>query len=287
MGVIIETPQLSMEIKLVSIESLFIHEETISEELEKLKRDLIAAQVLKHPMIVDSSTLVVLDGMHRVAALKSLGCQLAAVCLVDYQNPEIELLAWHREFTGNINFNELVTATSQKCHCNLIPTTIDKAFENVKNRTADVAFANGNSAHLLNFPNISSIKTVYDEISKIEIRARALGYDLIYSTESDAIESIHSAIRPVLIVPSLTKEEVIEWALKNEVFTHKTTRHVVPARPLYVNVPLPWLKQSNLNKANQKLKKYLENKRIIEKETGAIINGRRYEEHCYIFTDPE
>ena len=287
MGVIIETPLLSMEITLVSIESLFIHEETIPKELEKLKRDLIAAQVLKHPMIVDSSTLVVLDGMHRVAALKDLGCQLAAVCLVDYQNPAIELLAWHREFSGNINFGEFETTLSKNGPFNLIPTSIDNAFENVKLRKADVALANVNSAYLLNFPNVSSIKAVYDEISNIEILARDMGYGLLYSTESDAIESIRSSIRPVLIVPSLTKEEVIEWALKNEVFTHKTTRHVVPARPLYVNVPLSWLKQSNLNKANQKLKKYLENKRIIEKETGAIIKGRRYEEHCYIFADPE
>jgi hypothetical protein len=287
MGIIIETPLLSMEITLVSIESLFIHEETISKELEKLKRDLIAAQVLKHPMIVDSSTLIVLDGMHRVAALKSLGCQLAAVCLVDYQNPAIELLAWHREFSDNINFGEFEKTLSKKGPFNLIPTSMDNAFENVKLRKADVALANGNSAHLLNFPNVSSIKAVYDEISSIELLARDMGYDLLYSTESDAIESIRSSIRPVLIVPTLTKEEVIEWALKNEIFTHKTTRHVVPARPLYVNVPLHWLKQSDLNKTNQKLKKYLENKRIIEKETGAIINGRRYEEHCYIFSDPE
>ena len=157
MGVIIETPQLSMEITLVSIESLFIHEETIPKELEKLKRDLIAAQVLKHPMIVDASTLVVLDGMHRVAALKDLGCQLAPVYLVDYQNPAIELLAWHREFSGNINFGEFERTLSKNGPFNLIPTSIDNAFENVKLRKADVALANGNSAYLLNFPNVSSI----------------------------------------------------------------------------------------------------------------------------------
>lgn len=287
MGVIIETPQLSMEITLVSIESLFIHEKTIPKELEKLKRDLVAAKVLNHPVIVDFSTLVVLDGMHRVAALKDLGCQLAAVCLVDYQNPAIELLAWHREFSGNVKFSGFKKTLLKRNSFTLIPTSIAKAFESVKHRKADVALANGNSAHLINFPNTPSIKSVYDEISKIEILAQEMGYSLLYSAESDAIESIHSAIRPVLIVPSLTKEEVIEWALKNEVFTHKTTRHVVPARPLFVNVPLPWLKQSDLSKANQKLNKYLEKKLIIEKETGTIINGRRYEEHCFIFTDPE
>ena len=287
MGVIIETPQLSMEITLVLIESLFIHEETIPKELEKLKRDLIAAQVLKHPIIVDSSTLVVLDGMHRVAALKDLGCQMAVVCLVDYQNPAIELLAWHREFSGNVEFSEFEKNLSKRGPFNLIPTSIAKALESVKQRKADVAIANGISAHLINFPNSPSIKTVYDEISNIEILAQEMGYNLLYSTEADAIESIHSTIRPVLIVPSLTKEEVVEWALKNEVFTHKTTRHVVPARPLFVNVPLPWLKQSDLNKTNQKLKEYLEKKLIIEKETGTIINGRRYDEHCFIFTDPE
>jgi hypothetical protein len=287
MGVIIDTPQLTMEITLVSIASLFIHEETIPEALGKLKQDLIAEQMLKHPLIVDSSTLVVLDGMHRVAALKSLGCQLAAVCLVDYQNPAIKLLAWHREFAGDIEFSEFMKTLTTKCSFNLSPTSINQVFEYVQHRKANAALINGNSAHLLNFPNTSSIKTVYDEISKIETLAREIGYNLLYSTELDAIESIHSSIRPVLIVPSLTKEEVIEWALKNEVFTHKTTRHVVPARPLFVNVPLSWLKQSDLNEANKKLKVYLEKKQIIEKEIGSIINGRRYEERCYIFSDSE
>jgi len=57
---------------------------------------------------------------------------------------------------------------------NLIPTSIAKAFESVKHRKADVALANGKSAHLINFPNNPSIKTVYDEISNIESRVYQL-----------------------------------------------------------------------------------------------------------------
>jgi hypothetical protein len=285
MGLIIETPQLLMEITIVSLNSLYIHEETIPKALEELKRDLLSNQVLKHPMIVDSSTLVVLDGMHRYAALKSLNCELVPVCLVDYQNPVIKLSAWHREFEGNIPFTKFVNQLSANRSFNLIPTPIDQALTQVQERKAIAALANGDTAFLLKLPTFSSIKLVYDEISKIETLAHKIGYALVYSTQYDAIESIQTETRPVLIVPSLTKEEVIEGALKNQLFTHKTTRHLVPARPLFINVPISWLKDSDLDKANQKLEEHLKKKEIIVKESGTIINGRRYEERCYIFSE--
>jgi hypothetical protein len=132
--------------------------------------------------------------------------------------------------------------------------------------------------------NSSTIKEVYDIIAEIERLAQGKGFKIIYSTETDALESLQSERRPVLIVPSLTKEEVVESALQHILFAHKTTRHVVPARPLFTNIPLSWLKEENLEDANQQLFTHLKSKRIIKKEPGSIIDGRRYEERAYIFT---
>lgn len=286
MGVIVETPQLLMEIKLVSVDSLFIHEETIPSALEQLKHELVTEQVLKHPIIVDSETLVVLDGMHRVAALKDLGYQLAPVCLVDYQNPAIEIFAWFREFVGNLPFTDFSKTITEKGLLETVQTSSNQAFDLVRNRKTVAALTYGKDAILLNSLSNLTIKEVYDEIAKIESLGQNMGYTLIYSSESDAIKSIQSKIRPVLIVPSLTKEEVIENALIHKVFTQKTTRHLVPARPLFVNVLLPWLEQTNLNKANQKFKTYLRGKKIVKKSPGTTIDGRRYEETTYLFSDP-
>jgi hypothetical protein len=285
MGVVIETPQLFMEITLVSIESLFIHEETIPSALKELSEQLVAEQVLKHPIIVDSDTRVVLDGMHRVAALKSLNFKLMPVCLVDYHNPAIKLFAWYREFDNNTPYTEFFKIISAETSFSLHSSYSEMAFDLVKNRKVVAAFAKGEKCYLVNSSKPLSIREIYDEISKIETLAEQLGYHLFYSTESDANESIQSGSRLVLIVPSLTKEEVLESALEKKIFAQKTTRHVVPARPLFVNIPLSWLNQSNLSEANQKLKEHLERKQIIKRDPGAIINGRRYEESAYLFTD--
>ncbi|MDO8124518.1 MAG: hypothetical protein Q6364_09085 [Candidatus Hermodarchaeota archaeon] len=286
MGVTIETPHLKMEIKLVSIESLFIHEETIPAALKKLKQELIDEKVLHHPMIVDRETLVVLDGMHRVAALRGLGYQLAPVCLVDYQNPEIQLTAWFREFEGEVNFSNLVKSLPTKLSLDLVPTTTDIAFEQVESRKAIAALAQGTKAYLFTKPTALPIKETYDEIAKIESVTCGMSFQIVYSAGIDAIKTIQNRIRPVLIVPALTKTEVINSALNHELFIQKTTRHLVPARPLFVNVPLSWLEILDLNKANQKLAAYLKRKQIVKQDSGTVINGRRYEEHAYIFTDP-
>jgi len=286
MGVIIETPQLLMEIKLVSIESLFIHEETIPAALEQLKQDLIDEKVLHHPMIVDRKTLVVLDGMHRVAALKDLGFQLAPVCLVNYHNPTIELSAWYREFKGEISFSDFAKSLSRQLSFDLKPTTSDNSIEQVDSRKAIAALALGTQAYLLTKPNVLLIKDVYDEIAKIESLARQLNYQILYTAGVDALKSMQKRIRSVLIVPALTKSEVVESALNHQLFIQKTTRHLVPARPLFTNVPLSLLEYTDLNKANQKLAEYLRKKHIVKQDSGTVINGRRYEERAYIFTDP-
>ncbi|MFX0169280.1 MAG: ABC transporter ATP-binding protein [Candidatus Hodarchaeota archaeon] len=286
MGITIKTPKLEMEIRLVSIDSLYIHEETIPDALEQLKQELGAEQVLRHPMIVDSKTLVVLDGMHRVAALRDLGCRLAPVCLVDYQNASIQLFAWYREFEGKCPLPVFANSLSEQLSLELRKTSTDDAIALVNSRSAIAALALGNQAFLLTMSKYKPIKEVYDQISRIESFAKQSGYQIHYSTKLDALKNIRNKIRTGLIVPALSKEEVIECALNQELFTQKATRHVVPARPLFVNVPLPWLKSIDINKANQKLVDYLNKKQIVEQDPGIIINGRRYEERAYIFTDP-
>ena len=285
MGVVIDTPQLRMEIKFVAVESLFIHEETIPIALEKLKQELLEEGILKHPIIVDKETYVVLDGMHRVAALKILNCKIVPVCLVDYQNPAIELFAWYREFEGAAPFENFLERLGNEEKFNQSQILSIEAREVVDKRNALAALAYGNTAFLLTHNTSLTIKETYDEIAAIEIIAEEIGYEIIYNTEADALQQLQFKSRPVLIVPSLTKKEVVEGALKHQLFTQKTTRHVVPARPLFTNVPISWLKTTDLEKANEKLYTHLNSKQILKKDPGSIIDGRRYEERAYLFSD--
>lgn len=73
------------------IDMLFLkgHEKVDAQRLAALRAEIEADGVLKRPIVVDVRTNVVLDGHHRIAALKALGCSKIPVILVDYQSPKI------------------------------------------------------------------------------------------------------------------------------------------------------------------------------------------------------
>jgi len=57
-----------------------------------LKQEILKDGMLKYPIIADEKTHVILDGMHRWLALKSLGYTLIPVILVDaFHNPEVRV----------------------------------------------------------------------------------------------------------------------------------------------------------------------------------------------------
>jgi len=285
MGISIQSPQLDMELKIVPLQELYIHEEIIPTALEQLKQEILSQQVIKHPILVDSKTLVVLDGMHRVAALRGLGYNLIPVCLVDYQNPAIELFAWYRKLEGPTPSSEFIQTLKKVANFNLTHLHLKRALKNVNNRKAIAALASSTSSHILKSKSAASIKQIYDEIFRIEQLARQMNYDISYYTESDALEDLQKNQVIILIVPSLNKNEVLRTALRGELFIQKTTRHVVPARPLFVNVPLEWLRESDFKEVNSRMNKLLSSKRIVRQGPGAVIEGRRYEECAYIFED--
>ena len=82
------------EIVFFEIEELKEHEEIRPDYLEALKNEIMSDGILKMPIAVDKNTCIILDGHHRLHALKRLGCKKIPVVLVDYQSPEIKVIAW-------------------------------------------------------------------------------------------------------------------------------------------------------------------------------------------------
>jgi hypothetical protein len=83
-------------IYLIDLEELKEHEEIRPDYLEELKNEILSDGILKMPIAVDEKTYIILDGHHRLHALKKIGCKRIPVILFDYQSPEIEVLP-HRE----------------------------------------------------------------------------------------------------------------------------------------------------------------------------------------------
>jgi len=275
-------PNIRLEIKLEEVEKLHIHEEVIPDILHKLTQEIRADGYFKHPVIVDSKTLVVLDGMHRVAAAENLGCHFIPVCLVEYENPNILVGCWCRVINHSSNLEKLVNSvrelgfTVEKCQR-------DTAYKLVNELKAVTSILSRSKSFVV-YGFQKNIKEIYDAIKQIEFKLRSRGYSIGYDTESDAQNKVFSEkALATLIVPNVSKKDVVTVALSGEVFAHKTTRHVIPVRPLFVNVPLEWLcDKLSLKKANEALIKHLSKKRVKRLPPGQVLD-RRYEEELYIF----
>ena len=73
----------------IKISSLKGHEKTESKRLINLKKEIKSDGMLRKPIAVDINTDVILDGHHRIEALKLLGCSTIPVLFVDYNSPKI------------------------------------------------------------------------------------------------------------------------------------------------------------------------------------------------------
>jgi hypothetical protein len=80
------------EIFLIDLGELKEHEQIRPEYLEELKNEILSDGILKMPIAVDKETYIILDGHHRLHALRRIGCKRIPCLLFDYQSPEIEVL---------------------------------------------------------------------------------------------------------------------------------------------------------------------------------------------------
>ncbi len=97
------------DIVFIELEELKEHEEIRPDYLEELKNEILSDGILKMPIAVDKKTYIILDGHHRLHALKKIGCKRIPVILFDYQSPEIEVLP-HRE--GETVTKEMIIQTA-------------------------------------------------------------------------------------------------------------------------------------------------------------------------------
>jgi len=260
---------------------LYIHEEIIAEIVERLSNEIERDAYVKHPVIVDKETLVVLDGMHRVAALQRLGCKLIPACLVNYNNPNITVGSWFRTIENGQKTDENLRRDLEEAGYGLQEIAGNELERKMYDREVMVGIVTSEKCYGI-LGKIEGIKETYEYIKQLEGSLRSLGYKIGYETESDAVNKVKSGeALATIIAPRITKRDIVTTALSGEVFVHKSTRHVIPARPLFVNVPLDWLNMSP-KEANKLLFEHLSKRKMRRLPPGQTLD-RRYEEELYVF----
>lgn len=271
----------SLDIALVETKKLLLHEETIPEMLRSLTLKIGEDGVLRAPVIVDRETMVVLDGMHRVEALRGLGCWLTCVCLVDYSSPEIKVERWCRAVSNPFDA-KAATDMAAQMGLRLTPRESRGAFG-----AAGSSMIFKGSSYELSSPGMDLL-TLFKAVRELELKLRDSGFKVSYETDVDAMEMlVKGNAGAVICPPRIGKRHVLETALQGRVFVFKATRHIIPARPLGVDVSLSLLRDTSLSveEANEKLSAILRRKQLRHLPPGTALNGRRYDEDLYVFED--
>lgn len=283
MGFKVEAQGLEIEIGVKPIDEVYIHEETIPRLLAQLASDIEHNNEVRNPIIVDSNTSVVLDGMHRVTALREIGCCYLPVCLVDYTSPKIAVGCWYRVVRDWVGESRLLDVLGHlKLHVS--KSNFEEAQVRLADRTATMALFTAANCYLVKAPK-TDIMESYRWVKRFEAAAGGEGLHISYEAEPDAVWQVRSGKHSAaLLVPRTTKEEVVKSALSGELFSHKTTRHTLPARPVNVNIPLEWLKGDKaLKNVDELIAQMLSKKKLIRTSRGSFFEGKHYDEELLMF----
>lgn len=282
---VIKDKRLELDIAVLNVDSLHLHEETIPDLLVHLTQSIESDGLVKHPIIVDRESLVVLDGVHRVSALKKLSIRRVPACLIDYENPRIRVCSWYRTITNLSTPENLLSlirkagATTEKIE------NVDEDTIGISPTVAAVKFRY--QTFLVKSPYRNLVEA-YNIIGALEAELRVKGMRVRYETEGDALEDLRNKrVRAVILMPRLSKREIIDAALSGQFFASKATRHVIPARIMNLNVPLTLLRdlKKPLSRVNEKLGLMLKRRRLKRIPPSSIFDGRRYEEELYVFEE--
>lgn len=270
---------LTLDLSVAYLDDLLLHEETVEPAVEELSRRIVRDGVVKHPIIADTTTLVVLDGMHRVEAARRAGLDKIVVCRVDYTNPEVKVFRWFRVMRGPEEFigKALPSSEFSRVRREEGMLMLDRREVASAVFTRDAAYVSRHSAST----SVASSKVARD----IERGLASIGFDVSYESESDALSLLDSGAASLVVAHQpVNKWDVLKAALSGELFAHKSTRHVVPARPLFVNVPLDLLSPStSMEDAVSALAERFEGASYSVLPPGSKVGSRKYQEVVYVF----
>ncbi|MGC5327707.1 ParB N-terminal domain-containing protein [Brevibacillus sp. SYSU BS000544] len=97
-----------LSLKLIDIDKLYLHEEHEPSRLERTSQAIKHDGFLRHPVLVTEmkdGRYLVLDGVHRISALRLLGCAKVPVQIA--QKSDFSIEAWHHLVRADASWRKL------------------------------------------------------------------------------------------------------------------------------------------------------------------------------------
>ncbi len=208
-----------------------------------------------------------MDGTHRLAALKKLGCRTVPAALIDYENPLVQVNRWFRIITGD-TLQNFIKRPRQSSASSMSPSDAEQSllgrscYATLRDKTECLGFKSKEYTPL----------ALYRHAFQLEQIARYNHMKIAYTDNGEMNQVSGSDI--LMSTICLKKSEVVESCLGHYLFPPKSTRHLIPSRPLGIGVPLGWLKNPNVEEAEAEFEKYLAAKRVRRLPEGSMVGSR-------------
>ena len=273
---VLANAKIPLRIQLKKLDDLRPHEETVPADLAVIVQDMKTDGTVRHPLVADARSGTVLDGTHRLAALSQLGYEYAPAALIDYQNPLVRVDRWYRKISGE------PLGTFIKKTGNPSPSKVSHSESDalLSERRAYAALHDFKECFVFHSRTNNPLE-LSRHAFKLEELARLTGLSISYLDNSQ-LQSREDSVF-VMSTILVTKSEVVDAATSQRLFPPKTTRHLIPSRPLATRVPLQWLRGREHRDAERLFLQHLRSKMIKQLPEGSLVGSRRYQEEVFVF----
>lgn len=285
----IETKDLKLQLEVVPVESLIQHEEILPYVADKLILEFKNLANFQDPIIIGEN-FIILDGHHRTYAIKKLQFKYIPVCKIDYYHETIQLRYWFR-LLEDVKDVEIIKKTVGAMKGTFRQVDDKKVLKKVmeKNKLSfGIQWGSFYAAISFHEDVVNDAVSAYDVLEKIQKKLIRKGIKLRYIPCQSVYEyQFHDRLKDgemIIWTPQITKEMVMDAVKEKKIFAPKTTRHLIPARPINMNIPSYWFKENiSLKEINKRFVKFLKGKRIKQFGPGQVIDGRYYGEDVFVF----
>lgn len=201
---------------LIDIDLLHPHEQIDPIRLQEIKKQLIKDGTQREPIIIDEDHLIVLDGHHRIRALKDLGYSKVVAFKINYNDNNLILKTWHPAIRG-----------SKK----ELQTTLHDHIASSENNQIQLR-----CPRLILHDKEHNLKTNRKTIMNSILGRFRIKY--VRNEEKARELARHDKFAGCIIFESIEKQDVINAALSGSIFPPKTTQHIIPCKPEKCFIPL-------------------------------------------------
>jgi hypothetical protein len=229
------------KLEMLSTDSLVLHEDCDPRRVDKLCQRLREDGHLIHPPVVvalpETDRYVVLDGANRTMAFVAMGIPHIVAQVVSYGDPGVELSTWHHVVAG-MQLDEFEGALTRVTGLKLQSCTLDQA---------RAALATGDAAAYI--VCASGVRMVRDGANSRLHDIRMLnelvgvykGRAEIFRASNDVWEiqaPYYPGITALIVFPHYSPADILMLVRRGEKVPTGVTRHAIPNRALYINIPL-------------------------------------------------